>query len=107
MNSGTRAGDVFTTVWEYEVPDARRTQFEALYGAEGEWVRLFRQAAGFRETVLLRSVASPATYVTLDRWASRAAYEEFRVVHAAAYAALDDAAAGLTLAERHLGTFYG
>lgn len=98
---------MFTTVWEYEVPDARRAEFEAVYGAEGAWVTLFRKATGFRETVLLRSLASRSTYVTFDRWASRAAYEEFRIVHAAAYAALDDAAAGLTLAERHLGTFYG
>ena len=48
-----------------------------------------------------------STYVTLDRWVSRAAYEEFRIVHAAAYAALDESTTGLTLAERHLGTFYG
>lgn len=98
---------MFTTVWEYEVPDTRRAEFEATYGADGEWVRLFRRAAGFRETVLLRSVSAPATYVTLDRWLSRAAYEEFRIVHAAAYAALDEATHGLTIAERHLGTFYG
>ena len=98
---------MFTTIWEYEVPEARRAEFEATYGGEGEWVRLFRRAPGFRETVLLRSVSSPLTYVTLDRWASRAAYEEFRIVHAAAYAALDEVTAGLTLAERHLGTFYG
>lgn len=99
--------DVFTTIWEYEVPEARRAEFEAIYGPEGEWARLFRRASGFRETVLLRSVAAPHTYVTLDRWASRASYEEFRIVHAAAYAALDAATQGLTLAERHLGTFYG
>ena len=98
---------MFTTIWEYDVPEARLADFEATYGADGGWARLFRQAPGFRETVLLRSVSSPATYVTLDRWTSRAAYEEFRIVHAAAYAALDEATAGLTLAERHLGTFYG
>ena len=98
---------MFTTVWEFEIPEARRSEFEATYGAAGEWATLFRLAAGFRETVLLRSVSSPLTYVTLDRWSSRAAYEEFRIVHAAAYAALDEATAGLTLAERHLGTFYG
>lgn len=98
---------MFTTVWEYDVPEERGATFEATYGAEGEWVQLFRRAQGFRETVLLRSVATPSTYVTLDRWTSRAAYEEFRIVHAAAYAALDEATAGLTRAERHLGTFYG
>ena len=98
---------MFTTIWEYEVPEARRADFEATYGPEGEWVQLFRRAAGFRETVLLRDVSSPASYVTLDRWVSRAAYEEFRIIHAAAYAALDESTTGLTLAERHLGTFYG
>ncbi len=98
---------MFTTVWEYEIVEARRAEFEAAYGTEGEWVGLFRSAPGFRETVLLRNVSSQISYVTLDRWTSRAAYEEFRIVHAAAYAALDEATAGLTLAERHLGTFYG
>lgn len=99
--------EVFTTVWEYEVPEAKRAEFERIYSAEGEWVRLFRRAPGFRETVLLRNVSAPSVYVSLDRWTSRAAYEEFRIVHAAAYAALDESTAGLTLAERHLGTFYG
>ena len=98
---------MFTTVWEYEVPEAGRAEFERIYGAEGDWVRLFRRAQGFRETVLLRNVSAPSVYVSLDRWTSRAEYEEFRIVHAAAYAALDEAAAGLTAAERHLGTFYG
>jgi heme-degrading monooxygenase HmoA len=98
---------VFTTIWEYEVSEPQRAEFERTYGADGAWVQLFRRAPGFRETVLLRAVSSPGIYVTLDRWASRAAYEEFRIVHAAAYAALDEATTGLTLAERHLGTFYG
>lgn len=98
---------MFTTIWEYEVAEPKRAEFEATYGGEGDWVRLFRQAGGFRETVIFRGVSSPSTYITLDRWTSRAAYEEFRIVHAAAYAALDEATAGLTLAERHLGTFYG
>ncbi|HEX6643290.1 MAG TPA: hypothetical protein VF037_01350 [Gemmatimonadales bacterium] len=98
---------MFTTVWEYEVPEARRAEFETVYGPQGDWVRLFRQGGGFRETVLLHDVVHEAVYVTLDRWTSRAAYEEFRVVHAAAYAAMDEAAAGLTTSERHLGTFYG
>ena len=98
---------MFTTVWEFEVPEARREEFETVYGPEGDWVRLFRQGSGFRETVLLRDVARPGIYVTLDRWTSRAAYEEFRIVHAAAYAGLDEANAGLTTSERHLGTFYG
>jgi hypothetical protein len=98
---------MFTTVWEFEVPEVRRAEFERIYGPDGEWVRLFRQGGGFRETVLFRDVNRPGTYLTLDRWTSRAAYEEFRIVHAAAYAAMDETTAGLTTSELHLGTFYG
>jgi heme-degrading monooxygenase HmoA len=98
---------VFTTIWECEIAEGRRAQFEAAYGTDGEWVRLFRQATGFRETVLAQILSPPLRYITLDRWTSRAEYEDFRKAYAAAYSALDEATAGLTLAERHLGTFDG
>src|SRR5690606_22171092 len=77
---------MFTTVWEYEVDEGSRRAFELAYGKDGDWVRLFRQAHGYQETALLHDVEDPRRYVTLDRWSSRAAYEEFRIVHAAAYA---------------------
>jgi len=98
---------MFTTVWEYEVDEGSRRAFELAYGKDGDWVRLFRQAHGYQETALLHDVEDPRRYVTLDRWSSRAAYEEFRIVHAAAYAELDERTAGLTAAERHLGSYHG
>ncbi|HEU5049823.1 MAG TPA: antibiotic biosynthesis monooxygenase [Gemmatimonadales bacterium] len=98
---------MFTTVWEYDVAPELSGRFEAAYGPEGPWVDLFRSGAGYLETVLLRDTTRPTRFVTLDRWTSRAAYEEFRVLFAAAYAALDADMGDLTLAERHLGSFYG
>jgi heme-degrading monooxygenase HmoA len=96
---------VFTTVWEYEVAVERRDEFVEIYGPTGDWVALFRGAAGYRETILLQDVAHAERFVTLDRWDSRAAYEAFRAAHEAAYAALDERTQGLTRGERHLGGF--
>jgi hypothetical protein len=44
-------------------------------------------------------------YVTVDRWATRAAFEEFRQQWKAEYEALDHACAALTLAETPLGAY--
>ena len=56
-------------------------------------------------TRLLRDVGVAPVYVTMDSWESRAAYEEFREKYAVEYAELDHEGSGLTLAEKHLGTY--
>lgn len=94
---------MFTTVWEYEVGPDRRSEFIEVYGATGAWVALFRRAPGYRETVLLQDVARPERFITLDRWVSREAYEEFLESLQSAYQALDRKTAGLTRNEHHLG----
>ena len=94
---------MFTTVWEYEVGPEQRSKFIEIYGASGAWATLFRRAAGYRETILLQDVGDPERFMTLDRWDSRHAYEEFLESHQSAYQALDRKTTGLTRAERHLG----
>lgn len=95
---------MFTTVWEYQVGPDRRSKFIEVYGASGSWAALFRRAPGYRETVLLQDLGQPERFLTLDRWDSREAYEEFLESRRSAYQALDRETAGLTRAERHLGT---
>src|SRR3712207_298567 len=72
--SGTEAykATVYEIFWEYEVRPERVAAFEGLYGADGEWVRLFRQADGYVETLLFRDTDRPTRYLTVDRWRSRA-----------------------------------
>jgi hypothetical protein len=45
------------------------------------------------------------SYLTIDRWVSRAAYETFVQADPAAYAALDRRGDALTVRERRLGSF--
>jgi hypothetical protein len=91
---------VFAIVWEYEVRPEQAAAFEALYGADGDWSRLFRPADGYVET-------RPRHYLTIDRWVSRAAYEAFVRAAGPTYAALGRRGDALTVRERRLGSFDG
>jgi heme-degrading monooxygenase HmoA len=98
---------MYAIVWEYEVRAEQIAAFEALYGADGDWARLFRQADGYVETRLFRDTARPMRYLTIDRWLSRAAYGTFVQAAGPAYAALDLRGDDLTVREHRLGSFDG
>jgi heme-degrading monooxygenase HmoA len=96
---------VYEIFWEYEVRPEQVAAFERLYGADGEWARLFRRADGYVETLLFRDTDRPTRYLTVDRWQSRAAFDAFVDAASSAYAALDRLGGALTVREHRLGAF--
>jgi heme-degrading monooxygenase HmoA len=96
---------MFVALWEFEVKPGNEERFQAVYGAEGEWVRLFRGDSQFVETRLLRDAAEPQKFVTLDFWRTRSGYESFKELNHAAYVALDRECEKLTAKERCVGMF--
>ena len=96
---------MYEIFWEYEVRPEQVAAFERLYGADGEWARLFRQADGYVETLLFRDTDRPTRYLTVDRWQSRAAFDAFVDAANSAYAALDRLGGALTVREHRLGAF--
>jgi len=98
------SGD-YVYLWEYRVAPANAAAFERAYGRDGEWVQLFRTAAGYLGTTLYRDRAHPTRYVTVDRWRSQSDFDNFRVACAAEFEALDARCAALTLEEREVGRF--
>jgi heme-degrading monooxygenase HmoA len=96
---------VYAVIWEYEVRPDQQARFEALYGAQGEWVALFRAWPGYRGTELLRG--EDARYLTIDRWDSREAYEAFQQQARAEYARIDALGDALTASERRIGAYTG
>ena len=96
---------MYEIFWEYEVRPEQVAAFERLYGADGEWARLFRRADGYVETLLFRDTDRPTRYLTVDRWQSRAAFDAFVDAAGSAYAALDRQGDALTVHERHLCAF--
>jgi heme-degrading monooxygenase HmoA len=96
---------MFLALWEFEVKSGCEERFQSVYGAEGEWARLFRTDENFLETRLLQDPVEPNKFVTLDFWESRSAYESFSELNHAAYLRLDQECQSLTAFERCLGYF--
>lgn len=96
---------MYATLWEFTVQAAKQAKFEARYGPDGDWARLFRRAEGYRGTELLRDRANALRYVTIDRWESHAAYEAFHARFGEEYARLDRECEGLTVREARIGEF--
>lgn len=94
---------MFAIIWRYEVRDEHRAAFVAAYGPKGDWAQLFNRTDGFRGTELLR--AEDGTYLTLDVWRERVAFESFLAEHRADYDALDATTEEWTLSEVRLGEY--
>lgn len=96
---------MYVIVWEYAVKAGREIEFERIYGPDGAWAALFKQAGGYLGTDLLRATGDRRVYRTVDRWASDAAYDDFMKKRPAEYAALDRVCEGLMDWENRVGAF--
>ena len=95
----------YLIMWEFQVRSKMEKRFEKIYGSGGDWVRLFIQDESYFGTDLIRSLDGKRTYITLDFWRSRQAYDEFRERHLAKYEVLDQQCEDLTESEREIGRF--
>ena len=86
-------------MWQYEVAKGRETEFEQVYGADGDWARLFARSSGYLGTDLFRNLSVVRSYLTVDRFGDEDLWRQFLLDHAAAYAALDRRGDGLTVRE--------
>lgn len=96
---------MFVVIWEYDVRQGSAAAFEALYGADGAWVGLFGEHAGYLDTQLLCS-EQPLRYLTIDRWASAQTYADFLDAAKARYAEIDRLGDALTSSERCIGRYH-
>ena len=96
---------MYLVLWRFRPVVGREDEFKLAYGPFGKWARLFRREQGYLGTELLRRSDDSGEYLTLDRWASRAAYEAFRSRWGDEYGGLDRLLEGLTEEEALLGSF--
>ncbi|HEY7840607.1 MAG TPA: antibiotic biosynthesis monooxygenase [Gammaproteobacteria bacterium] len=99
------ATHAYMYVWEFIVATEHVAAFEQAYGPDGDWVRLFRRAEGYLRTELLKDPSRPGRYLTVDAWASRGQWEEFRTQFAKEFEALDAQCEGWTVSEPEIGRF--
>ena len=112
-------------VFSYEVRDS--SEFERVYGTDGEWAEFFRQGRGYIGTELLRDVEARAgsvvgqaddarpgdrapaarggRYLVVDRWESVDAYNAFVAERREEYMERVDATRFYYDSELRFGTF--
>lgn len=94
---------MFVVIWRFRAAAGREAEFEQVYGPAGAWARLFRSGFGYLGTELLRDTTSD--YLTLDRWESGSAYEQWVQMYESDYRALDRECAELTSHETLIGRY--
>ena len=93
-------------VGEFLVRAGHEAAFERAYGPGGDWARLFGRNAGYLGTELLADPDVPRRYLTIDRWVSREAHDDFSRRLKPEYEALDGGFQELTEREARLGSFH-
>lgn len=96
---------MYRIVWAFNVKPGSALAFEAAYGPEGDWAKLFRRAPGYTRTELLKDVDTVGRYLTIDHWRSREDFWKFREAFRGDYLALDQRLAVLTVRETPIGDF--
>lgn len=95
----------YAYAWEFTAAPDKLEEFKRVYGEDGEWVRLFRRAAGYLRSELLQDQANPWRFITVDYWESEAAWRSFREKFLHEYENLDVVCEQVTIRERELGRF--
>jgi len=96
---------MFVVIWKFEIAEDKVAGFEAAYGPDGDWAKLFRSSPDYLGTELLRDAYVPGAYLTIDRWKSEEAFRAFRKQHDSDYEKLDRRCDALTGRETRVGAY--
>jgi hypothetical protein len=92
-------------VWRFRPPADREAAFLDAYGPTGRWARLFAATPDFVGTHLLRPEEPGGYWLTIDRWASREAFDRFQKSHGKTYRRIDAEMREIAGEEEFIGTF--
>ena len=62
-------------VWQFETRDDSASDFEKLYGADGDWTKLSRRSRSFLGSSFLKDLATPNRYLLVEYWSEMFVYE--------------------------------
>ena len=96
---------MFVVIWELVIAEEKTAAFEAAYGSQGSWAKLFGTSPAHLGTELLKDAYIAGTYLTIDRWESEEAFRAFRKEHDADYEKIDRQCDDLTGKESRIGAF--
>jgi quinol monooxygenase YgiN len=76
-------------MWQFDVKHGRESEFEDLYGVDGEWTTMNRQTRSYLGSSFLRDQNQPSRYILIEYWSEMLVYEQHRSYRSPARAAFE------------------
>lgn len=95
----------YSVIWKYKVKPDSLEHFEFEYGPNGTWNKLFVQSENYGGSFLYKSDEDPQTYMLIDTWVSKHAYEDFINENQKVYSEISAGFENLYLTEEKVGSF--
>ena len=96
---------MIAVVWQFDVKDERKAEFEKLYGADGEWTKLNRQTRSYLGASFLRDQNQSSRYLLVEYWSEMVVSERHRAYRSDAIASLEGRRTALVESVEPLGIF--
>jgi quinol monooxygenase YgiN len=92
-------------MWQFDVKDERRAEFEELYGVDGEWATMNRQTRSYLGSSFLRDQNRSSRYVVVEYWSEMVVYEQHRAYRSDVIEALEARLAEIVKSIEPVGVF--
>jgi hypothetical protein len=92
-------------MWQFDVKSGRETEFEQLYGADGDWTTMNRQTRSYLGTSFLRDQNRSGRYVVIEYWSEMLVYEQHRAYRSDVIASLEERRTTLVASVEPVGIF--
>ena len=92
-------------MWQFDVKNGRETEFEQLYGVDGEWTTMNRHTRSYLGSSVLHDQSRSSRYIVIEYWSEMIVYEQHRAFRSAAIASLEERSATLVDSVEPLGIF--
>ena len=92
-------------MWQFDVKNGRDTEFEQLYGVDGEWTAMNRQSRSYLGTSFLHDQNRLSRYIVIEYWSEMIVYERHQASRSAMVDTLKGRSATLVESVEPLGIF--
>jgi hypothetical protein len=92
-------------MWQFDVKSGRETEFEQLYGADGEWTAMNRHTRSYLGTSFLHDQNRSSRYIVIEYWSEMIVHEQHRTFRTDTIASLEERSTALVDSVEPLGIF--
>ena len=92
-------------MWQFDVRPGHESDFERLYGVDGEWTTTNRKSRSYLGSSFLRDQNRPSRYVVIEYWSEMLVYEQHQRYRSSPLSSFEAHRSALVDAVEPLGVF--